>query len=298
MSVHTINHALRTSQLPVLDLRDLPPDELRSVVRDTGAFYLTGHGIRPEIPGQLLDLARLFFALPAEDKAAVDTARSEQFRGWTSFGQGPTQGWREQFDLGAELPAIPAAGRSHPGDSLVGPNQWPDRLPALRDRALWFQDRATEVARAVLRQLAVALGLDAGVFDRAFAGDPATWTSLARETSGDGALGPITDHPIAAHTDAGALTLRWIDDWTAGDRILVDHRWVAADRVPGAFLVTVGDLLEDLTDGYLRAAPRRSVPTARERVTLTYTYDAPYGVLPGRLDLPGHLTAEGWPLAG
>ncbi|MEA5153447.1 2-oxoglutarate and iron-dependent oxygenase domain-containing protein [Raineyella sp.] len=294
MSVHTIDHAplTRTSHLPVLDLGALHPDELRAVARDTGAFLLTGHGLRPEIPGQLLDLARLFFALPVEDKAVVDTARSEQFRGWTSFGRGPAEGWREQFDVGAELPVIPPDDRTRPGESLVGPNQWPARLPALRDRALWFQDRATEIARALLHRLAVALELDPDVFDRAFAGDPATWTSLAREHGVD----RPQRHPIESHTDAGALTLRWIDGWSGGDRILADHRWVPADGVPGAFLVTVGDLLADLTDGYLRAAPHRLTPAGRERVRLTYTYDAPYGVLPERLDL-AHLTAGEWPAA-
>ncbi|QGF22974.1 2-oxoglutarate and iron-dependent oxygenase domain-containing protein [Raineyella fluvialis] len=293
MSLSTLTPS-GTRQLPLLDLGRLHPTDLRSVVRDTGAFYLTGHGIRPDIPGQLLDLSRLFFALPTEDKAEVDTVRSEQFRGWTSFGIGEAEGWREQFDLGAELPAIPAERRSGPGDSLVGPNQWPARLPALRDRALWFQDRATEVARAVLRQLAVALELDPETFDRNFAGDPATWTSVARELGGDG----VATHPISSHTDAGVLTLRWIDSWSeAADQTLVDHRWIPADRVPGAFLVTVGDVLEDLTDGYLRAAPHRLLPASRERVTLTYTFDAPYGVVPQPLDL-AHLTAgEWWPVA-
>ncbi len=293
MSVHTISHAplTRPSILPVLDLGALRPDDLRTVARESGAFLLTGHGIRPEVPGQVLDLARLFFALPTAEKAAVDTARSEQFRGWTTFGQGPAEGWREQFDVGAELPVIPAGSRTRPGESLVGPNQWPDRLPALRDRTLTFQDRATEVARALLRQLAVGLELDPDVFDRIFAGDPATWTSVSRELGTDGA-----EHPIASHTDAGALTLRWLDAWSGGDRILVDHHWVPADGLPGAFLVTVGDLLEDVTDGYLRAAPHRLTPTGRERVSLTYTYDAPYGVLADRLDL-AHLTAGEWPLA-
>lgn len=298
MSVSTITHAptrpsASATDLPVLDLGRLAPDELRAAARDIGAFYLIGHGIRPALPAQVLDQARLFFALPTRVKATVDTARSEQFRGWTSFGQGAAAGWREQFDVGAELPAIPPRRRTRPGDSLVGPNQWPTRLPALRDRALGFQDRATEVARALLRQLAVGLEQDAAVFDRAFAGDPATWTSVARELGDDAA-----SHPIESHTDGGALTLRWLDSWSEGDQILVDHRWRPADRVRGAFLVTVGELLADLTDGYLRAAPHRLLPAVRERVSLSYTYDAPYGEVPGRLDLPEHLTVAEWPLAG
>lgn len=283
-SVLPSSAALRT--LPVLALGDTRPDTLRTVARDTGAFLLVDHGVRPEVPAEVVDLARLFFALPGPDKAAVDASASEQFRGHTSFGTGAELGWREQFDLGAELPAIPAARRTHPGDALVGPNQWPSRLPALRDRALWFQDRATEVARAVLRQLAVGLGQPADLFDHALAGDPATWTTLARES------GPAAAFPLAGHADAGILTLRWIDPQTRGIQVFGDHRWLAADAAPGAFLVTLGDALEEATDGYLRAPEHRWLPATDERVTLTYTFDAPVRAGVPHLDLPEWLVEE------
>ena len=278
--------------LPVLDLSSTHPDTLRTVAHDTGAFYLTHHGIRPEVPADVVDLARLFFSLPTEDKEAVDAAGSEQFRGWTAFGTGTEVGWREQFDFGAELAAVPAEERTHPGDALIGPNRWPARIPSLRDRALWLQDRATEVARAVLRQLAVGLGLDGNAFDRALAGDPATWTTLAREggeASGSG-------FPITAQTDAGVLTLRWIDAQTQGIQVLADHRWGDIAGLDGVFLVTIGEALEEATDGYLRAPRHRWLPPQTERVTLTYTFDAPVGVTLPQIELPDELVEE-WPAA-
>ncbi|SDB81137.1 Isopenicillin N synthase [Raineyella antarctica] len=277
--------SLRT--LPVLDLGSTHPDTLRAAARDTGAFLLAGHGIRPEVPGEVVDLARLFFALPTHDKAAVDAAGSEQFRGWTSFGTGRDLGWREQFDIGAELPAVKLQDRTHPGDALVGPNRWPARLPALRDRALWFQDRATEVARAVLRQLAVGLGQDCDVFDRALAGSPATWTTLARDGEATAA-----GSAVPAHTDAGILTLRWLDAQSTGLQVLADHRWVDATGHPDTFLVTIGEALTEATDGYLRAAPHRTLPAQAERVTLTYAFDAPLDATVPHLDLPADLGRE------
>lgn len=276
---------VHSRSLPTLELGDIRPDTLRTVARDTGAFHLVGHGIRPAVPAEVVDLARLFFALPEADKAAVDASASEQFRGHTAFGTGAELGWREQFDLGAELPVVPARQRRHPGEALVGPNQWPARVPALRDRALWFQDRATEVARAVLRQLAVDLGLAADLFDLSLAGDPATWTTLARETRSAAS-------PTGGHTDAGILTLRWIDPQTRGIQVLGDHRWVDADVASDAFLVTIGDALEEATDGYLRAPAHRWLPAAGERVTLTYTFDAPVPATLPHLDLPERLVEE------
>lgn len=276
---------LHPRTLPTLELGHTHPDTLRTVARDTGAFHLVGHGIRPDVPTEVVDLARLFFALPETDKTAVDASASEQFRGHTTFGTGAELGWREQFDLGAELPVIPDRRRRHPADALVGPNQWPARVPALRDRALWFQDRATEVSRAVLRQLAVGLGLAADLFDRTLAGDPATWTTLARESGS-------TSSPAAGHTDAGILTLRWIDPQVRGIQVLGDHHWVDADDLSGSFLVTIGDALEEATDGYLRAPAHRWLPAADERVTLTYTFDTPVRATLPHLDLPERLVEE------
>lgn len=267
------------SALPLLDLGHLPPTTLRTVARDTGAFLLVGHGIRPEVPAEVVDLARLFFSLPAEDKAAVAAADSEQFRGWTAFGTGHAVGWREQFDVGAELPASP-------GQVLVGPNRWPARVPALRDRTLWLQDRATEVARALLRQLAVGLGQPAEHFDDTLAGDPTTWTTLAREDRLSAA------GPLHALTDAGLLALRWIDAQAEGLQLLADHRWHDVPATSGAFLVSIGEGLAEATDGYLRAASHRWLPASRERVTLTYAFDAPADVDPPHLELPDALREE------
>lgn len=281
---------LAPTTLPTLDLGNTHPETLREVARDTGAFLLVGHGIRPEVPAEVLDLARLFFSLPSSDKDAVAAADSEQFRGWTAFGTGRATGWREQFDVGAELPAVPTRHRTHPGQSLVGPNRWPTRVPALRDRTLWFQDRATEVARAVLRQLAVGLGQPADVFDRNLAGDPATWTTLAREGR-DSGIGPLR-----AHTDPGLLSLRWIDAQTRGLQVQGDHRWLDTPGTSGAFLVTVGDGLAEATDGYLRDAAHRWLPTAEERATLTYTFDAPVDTAAPHLELPDTVI-EDWPAA-
>ncbi len=292
VSVHTPTptHPLRT--LPVLDLGGTHPATLRRAARDIGAFHLTGHGIRPEVPGEVLDLARLFFALPTEDKAAIDSTRSDQFRGWTAFGTGISLGWREQFDFGAELPAVPAEQRSRPSDALVGPNQWPARLPDLRDRALWFQDRATEVARAVLRQLAVGIGHPADVFDRSLAGDPATWTTISRD-GGEAGIG----FPIAAHVDSGLLTLRWVETTNTGLQVYAERRWEDADQRSGHFLVTIGEALEEATDGYLRAAAHRQLPAVGERVALAYTYDAPYGAAIPHLEVPVDPNPGEWPPA-
>ena len=63
--------------LPVLDLdgadadRDAFRASLRAVAHDYGFFYLTGHGVLPELTDEVLRLARRFFALPAAAKDEI-----------------------------------------------------------------------------------------------------------------------------------------------------------------------------------------------------------------------------------
>ena len=46
-------------------------DRVRRACTTTGFFSLTGHGITPELQAQIFEAARVFFALPLEEKRAV-----------------------------------------------------------------------------------------------------------------------------------------------------------------------------------------------------------------------------------
>jgi len=45
--------------------------ELRDVLRDHGFFYLTGHGVAPDLIDATLALAKRFFRLPEKEKEAI-----------------------------------------------------------------------------------------------------------------------------------------------------------------------------------------------------------------------------------
>ena len=67
--------------LPILDLSQLDAgpeaaarfrDELRAATHDVGFFYLTGTGVSPELEARLHRAALDFFALPEEEKLAIE----------------------------------------------------------------------------------------------------------------------------------------------------------------------------------------------------------------------------------
>ena len=129
------------TSLPVLDLRRFEAGgeprrlflaELRDAARSVGFFYLVGHGIEDGLIQDVLTLSRRFFALPEQDKLAIEMVNSPHFRGYNRAGFEHTRGkpdWREQVDIGAGK----AGAALRPGGAawkrLQGPNQWPAAFP-------------------------------------------------------------------------------------------------------------------------------------------------------------------------
>lgn len=136
--------------LPVLDFaRYLDPAEkaafladLRRAARDSGFFYLINHGVDAGLQRSVQRLARQFFALPDTQKQQVAMIHSPHFRGYNRAASELTRGqpdWREQFDIGAERPALPLSERAPRWQRLQGPNLWPQALPELKPVLLTWQ---------------------------------------------------------------------------------------------------------------------------------------------------------------
>lgn len=285
--------------LPILDLSRLDDgpeaaaqfrDDLRAATHDVGFFYLTGTGISPELEARLHRAALAFFALPDEQKLAIENVKSPQFRGYTRIGGERTQGeidWREQIDIGPEQQAVhggPAYNR------LLGPNLWPEALPELRSVVTEWHDTLTTVAHRLLRAWAEALGAPATFFDEHF-GEPSTLIKIVRYP---GTHDPEPQQGVGAHKDSGVLTLLWVEPGVGGLQVERDGGWVDAPPVPGAFVVNIGELLEYATGGYLKATNHRVVsPQApNERISVPFFFNPALDARMPLIELPAELAAE------
>ena len=212
------------STLPIIDLQSPDLGALREAAHEIGFFYLIGHGVPEQLPGQLLASGRDFFSLPEVNKLQIENVHSPHFRGYTRLGSEYTYGapdQREQLDIGPESRAIPADERRHPWDVLVGPNQWPRQVPALRSLALDYLDRLTAVSLRLLESWATSLGADSRAFSPAPGQQPQPLLKLAHY--------PGTDLPqgVGQHKDIGTLTLLHLEEGSAGLQAqTVDGDWV------------------------------------------------------------------------
>ncbi|MGO2519615.1 MAG: isopenicillin N synthase family dioxygenase [Microbacterium sp.] len=285
--------------LPILDLSELDKGaeaaaqfrhDLAAAAHDVGFFYLTGTGVTAELSGRLHGAALDFFALPDDDKLAIENVKSPHFRGYTRIGGERTRGkvdWREQIDIGPERDAV-AGGPAF--NRLLGPNLWPAAQPELREVIGEWHEHLSNVARTLLRAWALALGAEETYFDANF-GDPSTLIKVVRY--------PGTDEPepqqgVGAHKDSGVLTLLWVEPGKGGLQVERNDTWVDAPPIDGAFVVNIGELLEYATGGYLKATNHRVIsPKAPdERISVPFFFNPALDKKLPLIDLPPELAAE------
>ncbi len=240
--------------------------QIRAAFEDVGYFYAANFGPSQASVDEVFVQARRFHDLPDDQKAtALDRAQGAK-RGWIPLGTEPayeagTIARCESFDLAMELP-----GESSTQFGGLGANVWPDDLPGFQEAIYtWYLD-----ARAASRELFVAFaemyGLEPGTFTRMESERASSMMRLLRYPPHDG---NTADHVvgISAHSDYEAFTL--MSQTAPGLELLtVADEWVQPPVLQDRFIVIVGDMLERLTNGRLRATRHRVQDTEWERFSL------------------------------
>ncbi len=277
--------------LPVIDIAPLVRDqdpadvarEIEAACRQYGFFYVTGHGVPQTALDRLDRAARAFFRLPLADKMEIAMARGgTAWRGYFPVGAELTAGrpdLKEGLYFGTELPD------DHPrrGLPLHGRNLFPRQVPELHHAVLSYVDALAGTAQAVLRGVAVSLGLDADYFPSGYTAEP---TVLFRIFHYPAAPPDSADWGVGEHTDYGLLTLLAQDD-NGGLQVRTPAGWLDAPPVPGTFVCNIGDMLDRLTGGWYRSTPHRvRNVSGRDRLSFPFFFDpdflAEIQPLPGR----------------
>ncbi|MDM9617715.1 isopenicillin N synthase family dioxygenase [Kosakonia cowanii] len=293
---------MNAATLPVLDLarytssadRDAFLADLRHAARDIGFFYLINHGVDDALQNAVQREARRFFALTEAQKEQVAMIHSPHFRGYNRAASEITRGqpdWREQFDIGAERPALLLSDSDPRWRRLQGPNLWPDALPTLKPALLDWQRAMTSMALRLLRAFAEALQLPADAFDTLYGSKPNEHIKLIRYP---GQHATQSAQGVGAHKDSGFLSFLLQDEQKGLQVEVAPDRWIDAAPRAGSFVVNIGELLELATNGYLRATVHRVVspPADRERLSIAFFLGAQLEANVPLYTLPPHLAEE------
>lgn len=276
---------IATSSLPVVDVTGLSSSDpekrravgqaLRQTCLDKGFFYCAGHGIPAGLIDAVFAETRAFFDLPLETKELVAKEKSFCNRGYETLGgqtlqAGAKPDLNEGYYIGLELPEddprVMARKFNH------GPNQWPQDLPGFRPAMRAYHAAMLDLAERLMRGLALSLDLEENHFD-GFVRDPLAILRLLHypphpPQAGSDELG------AGAHTDFGGLTLL-LQDEVGGLQVFdnASQGWIAAQPIPGTFVINLGDMIARWTNDRYRSTLHRVInASGRERYSIPFFF--------------------------
>jgi isopenicillin N synthase-like dioxygenase len=287
------------SRVPVIDAEPLVNGagdrhgvaaEIARACRESGFFYVVGHGVDEQLQSRLEDLSREFFSQELDAKLDIRMERGGRaWRGYFPVGGELTSGkpdLKEGLYFGAELtddhPLVQSRTPMH------GPNLFPRNIPLLREAVLEYLGAMTRLGHSLMEGIALSLGLNESYFAERYTREPLilfrifNYPAQTVRTPGSRRWG------VGEHTDYGLLTILK-QDRTGGLEVKSKTGWVEATPIPGSFVCNIGDMLDRMTRGLYRSTAHRvKSPPEHDRLSFPFFFDPNFNaeVRPIELDIP------------
>lgn len=235
-------------------------EELGKAFHEIGFVGVIGHGIPKQLIDDFYIVSERFFALPTEYKRKYEIEGMSGQRGYTSFGkehakQSEVPDLKEFFQIGQEVPDGDPAKAAYPDNVHV---------EEVRGFAQLGNDLYRAFERAggqLLRAIALYLELPEDYFDSKIE----KGNSILRAIH----YPPIRKEPASAiraeqHEDINLITL--LVGASAGGLQLLTNEGEWKEIVPeqNEIVINVGDMLQRLTNDYLKSTTHRVVNPPRE----------------------------------
>lgn len=234
--------------------------EIGKAFHEVGFVAVTNHGVPQDLIDKFYASANQFFALPVETKMKAQIPGLAGQRGYTAFGtehakQSQVADLKEFFQIGQEVSEGPMKDVYPPNVAVPEQADFPNLGREL------YQSFET-AGKYLLQAIAIYLGLDENYFDQ----HVDDGNSILRAIH----YPPITQEPSSAiraeqHEDIDLITL--LVGASADGLELQDESktWVPIKAGVGAIVINVGDMLQRLTNNYLKSTTHRVVNPPRER---------------------------------
>ncbi|MBK9339013.1 MAG: isopenicillin N synthase family oxygenase [Lewinellaceae bacterium] len=233
---------------------------LGKAFHEVGFVAVVNHGISKQLVDGFYEASKAFFALPEATKRQYEIAGMAGQRGYTSFGkehakQSQVADLKEFFQIGQEVPADHPLKPEYPDNVSVA--EAPDF--ARLGRALYQAFEKT--GGQLLRAIAIHLNLTPDYFDQYITEGNSILRSIYYP--------PITREPASAiraeqHEDINLITL--LVGASAGGLQLLNSKneWMPIMPEADEIVINVGDMLQRLTNNYLKSTTHRVVNPPRE----------------------------------
>ena len=235
-------------------------DELGHAFQEFGFVGVINHGIPKELVARFYAESKAFFSLPLEVKEKYELHGLAGQRGYTAFGkehakQSNVGDLKEFFQIGQTVPDDHPLKPEYPDN--VNVTEIPDFYKTGRELYQSFEASGAKLLKAI----ALYLKLDQNYFEEKIH----EGNSILRTIH----YPPIMQEPKSAiraeqHEDINLITL--LVGASAGGLQILDMKNQWLDIVPGEdeIVVNVGDMLQRLTNNYLKSTTHRVVNPPRE----------------------------------
>ncbi len=248
--------------------------EFGEAYRSIGFSYIVNHGIESALIAELLEASRWFHALPPADKMAIEL--NVAGRGFLPI--------NSSTDVNTTLAEVTAPNQSESfiamcehgpdsieiqrGDYLAGQNQWPNfnsrdfntsdfNSRDFKRVVMGYHAAMCQLGRQMMGVAAEALGADPGLIVDHFTSPIAALRMLYYPPQ------PADSDPgmfgSAPHKDFGCLTFLAQDDIGGLSVGTQSGDWIDVPPLDGAFIVNVGDMLHQWSNGEFLSTPHRVI---------------------------------------
>lgn len=271
--------------------------------RDIGFLIIRNHQVQPSLIERAMRVSREFFQRPLAEKQLYKRQKPDQVRGYSaiaeeslsySLDEAAPGDLKESFSIGPIL--VPK--NDYYSAEFSGPhfakNIWPEGIYDFKEAYTDYFDAMSDLANSLMRIFALALNLPESFFDNKIDRHISMFRALCyphfkgRLLSGQLRAG--------AHTDYGSLTIVKADNAVGGLQVKIKNgKWIDVPNINDGFVVNIGDLMQDWTNGLWVSTLHRVVPPPMEesvdarRHSLVFfhqpNYDTIIECLPGCTDV-------------
>lgn len=271
--------------LPVVDLsglftgspenKDCVASALGDAARNSGFFYITGHGISQGLIDAMFEASKQFHEKPRAFKMKYWSGFTTNHRGYVPFEENGSDfpksiNFNEAWDMSYEAPA------DHPDFlakwRMTGPNVWPD-IEGWRETVSTYYDAVFGLGLRLLDALALELGVETEELTRQIT-YPTSQLRMLRYIPNDM---PATREivGIAAHSDFECFTI--LLQGGPGLQVMnAEDVWIEAPPIPGCFIVNIGDIFETWSGGQFKSTQHRVVNSGNERYSFPLFFGLDY----------------------
>ena len=234
--------------------------QLGKAFHEIGFVAVKNHGVPLELVDEFYSEAKRFFAQSVETKRKYEVAGLAGQRGYTSFGkehakQSDVPDLKEFFQIGQEVSDQNRSNSAYAVD--VQTQETPRFTQFGRELYQTFERSGAELLRAI----ATHLELDVDYFDKKIEAG----SSILRAIH----YPPITSEPDSAiraeqHEDINLITLLFGASVGGLQLQNMDGEWLPIMPEENEIVINVGDMLQRLTNNYLKSTTHRVVNPPKE----------------------------------